>query len=101
MLIALTAPAAAASLQDGAVLRGTASGTGSALISLRYAFDNAPLAPLPFTADGGFSQRLDLGTLAVGAHTLKVVALDAAGNIYIAETNYGRRVQRFGPVGKQ
>ena len=77
--VSIIAPAAAATLQDGAVLRGTASGTGSALVSLRYAFNDSPLAPLPFTADGGFSQRLDLGTLAIGAHTLKVVAIDAAG----------------------
>jgi DNA-binding beta-propeller fold protein YncE len=27
------------------------------------------------------------------------IALDSAGNIYVAETNYGRRVQRFRPVG--
>ena len=31
-------------------------------------------------------------------HTM---AVDSKGNIYIAETNYGRRVQRFRPVGKQ
>ena len=26
------------------------------------------------------------------------IALDSAGNIYVAETNFGRRVHRFKPV---
>jgi hypothetical protein len=88
--IAIVAPAASATLQEGAVLRGTASGTGSQLVSLRYAFNNAPLAPLttlPVVADpdapnfgAEYSQTLDLGSLTVGQHTLRVVAVDAAGN---------------------
>ncbi|MEY4179263.1 MAG: hypothetical protein RLY70_2837, partial [Planctomycetota bacterium] len=85
--VTIAAPGAAATLQDGAVLRGMASGTGSALVSLRYAFDDSPLAPLPFTADGSFSQRLDLGALAIGAHTLRVVAIDAAGGQTTSSVN--------------
>ena len=30
-----------------------------------------------------------------GAHTL---AVDSRGNVYVAETNWGRRVQKFEPV---
>ena len=26
------------------------------------------------------------------------IAIDSAGNIYVAETNWGRRIQRFTPV---
>ncbi|MFM7071338.1 MAG: Ig-like domain-containing protein, partial [Planctomycetota bacterium] len=85
--ITIVAPAALATLQEGAVLRGTASGTGSSLVSLRYAFNDAPLTTLPVVADpdapnfgAEYSQPLDLGALTVGQHTLRVVAVDAAGN---------------------
>src|SRR5262249_12147303 len=65
----------------GATLTGTVQGEGDATTALNYAFDGGTAMPVIFSsADGSFSQALDLSKLAAGAHTLTVTATDAAGN---------------------
>jgi hypothetical protein len=79
--LGVTAPAPNATLTAGAHLTGTASGTGSALVSLSFAIDNGPTMPLAFdSASGAFDQGLNLTGLTTGGHTLTLTARDAAGN---------------------
>jgi sugar lactone lactonase YvrE len=77
--VEITAPTASSILGESPVLSGKASGTGSALVALRYAFNNDTPLPLPVAEDGAFAQTLDLTKLSIGTHTLRVEATDAAG----------------------
>nr|WP_161501232.1 Ig-like domain-containing protein [Rhodopirellula sp. SM50] len=75
-------PLGGATLAAGARLTGSVSGTGAALVSLTYNFDGgAAHSFLTSTAGGPFNTALDLSTLTAGAHTLNVIARDAAGNV--------------------
>lgn len=67
-------------LLDGARLTGIADGTGSAIVSLTYQFDDGTIMPFSLVDVGVFDTALDLSRLATGAHTLVVSASDAAGN---------------------
>jgi hypothetical protein len=81
------------SIAEGAVLDINSRLTGDAssaspIVSLRYAFDGAAAQPVGYdTATGRFDETLSLGNLGVGAHTLRVTALDAAGNTSILTRN--------------
>ncbi len=67
-------------MNSGARIEGTASGTGSYIVSLTYQIDSQPQVSLLFnTSTGAFSQPLDLSRLTVGSHQLRLTARDAAG----------------------
>ncbi|HRF11814.1 MAG TPA: Ig-like domain-containing protein [Candidatus Accumulibacter phosphatis] len=86
--IALTSLADSDTLSAGARLTGTADPTGSTLVSLAYAFDGGRTIPVSFDpATGQFDTDLDLSSLGVGAHTLTVAALDAAGHSAVSTLN--------------
>ncbi|WP_291862968.1 Ig-like domain-containing protein, partial [Accumulibacter sp.] len=72
-------------LSTASRLAGTADPTGSTLVSLTYAFDGGRAIPVAFDpASGDFDSALDLSALAVGAHTLTLTALDAAGHTAVS-----------------
>jgi len=79
--IALTGPSAGAVLTMASRLTGTVSGTGSAITKLTYAFDGGTAMPMSIDPISGvIDEPLNLSKLTVGAHTLTVTAMDAAGN---------------------
>ena len=79
--VVLTSPTSGQTIDVGTLLTGTADATGSAIMQLRYDFDGGNSAPLLFDAvTGTLNQFLDISDLTIGAHTLTVSALDAAGN---------------------
>ncbi|MGB8170534.1 MAG: Ig-like domain-containing protein, partial [Chthoniobacteraceae bacterium] len=87
--LAVDTPAANAVLVSGDLLSGTVGGTGSLITALRYKFETGPTASIAFDAEtGAFQQELDLSRLGAGAHTLTVIARDAAG----LETTVSRSV---------
>lgn len=61
-------------------LSGMVDGTGSAVASLTYQFDNRAAVPITVNADGSFNQNFDFVGLGDGHHTLTLRAKDAAGN---------------------
>jgi hypothetical protein len=78
--LAITSPAANATVTAGSHLTGTVSGTGSAVTSLAYAVVGGPAYAVSFdSASGAFDQALDLSRVASGSHSLVVTARDAAG----------------------
>jgi hypothetical protein len=79
-IISLTSPADNGTLASGATLAGTVTTTAAPVTALSYAFDNGPSMPVTFDATGAFNAALDLSKLTIGAHSLTVVAQDAAGN---------------------
>ena len=69
-------------LAAGSALAGSASATGSALVSLRYSIDGGVSIPVSYDeATGSFNQPIALGNLAVGDHVLTLRAQDSAGNV--------------------
>jgi hypothetical protein len=79
--IAVTSPSQGALIAAGDHVTGTVGGTGSALTALSYAFDGGAPLPIPFDqATGVFDGALVLARLTAGAHTLSIMAQDAAGN---------------------
>ncbi|MEF8768730.1 vanadium-dependent haloperoxidase [Candidatus Accumulibacter contiguus] len=86
--IALTSLADGDTLSTASRLTGTADPTGSTLVSLAYAFDGGRTNPVSFDpASGQFDSALDLSSLGVGAHTLTLAALDAAGHRAVSTLN--------------
>jgi hypothetical protein len=80
-MIVVTSPTDDGALEADAVLNGTLSREGSAIVSLNYAFNNGPTTPIPFSAEAAvFSIPLNLSKLTAGAHLLTVTASDKAGN---------------------
>ncbi|MEH2196766.1 Ig-like domain-containing protein, partial [Nostoc sp.] len=79
--LTLTTPVDTAPLAAGANLTGSVNGTGSAMASLRYRFDNLGEINVDFDATGGFNQQLDLTGLSHGTHVLTLIASDIAGNL--------------------
>jgi hypothetical protein len=62
-------------------LTGTADATGSTIAALNYKLDAGVVRSLVFdSASGAFDETILLGNLSVGAHTLTLTAMDAAGN---------------------
>jgi hypothetical protein len=71
--LTLVTPAEAAVPGGESRLTGSADGTGSAIIALSYAIDGSVPRPAGFDpSTGAFDQRLDLGALEPGPHTLVV-----------------------------
>ncbi|MFO1317985.1 MAG: Ig-like domain-containing protein [Burkholderiales bacterium] len=67
-------------------LAGTADGTGSSVVSLRYSLGGSPERTLVFDpATGIFDEALSLGVLPTGEHELALRAVDAAGNVATLE----------------
>lgn len=64
----------------GARLAGTANGTGSDLLFLSYAFDEASEISIDVSDIGEFDKELDLSAVPAGEHTLSFKAIDRAGN---------------------
>ncbi|MCC7082795.1 MAG: phosphatase PAP2 family protein, partial [Burkholderiales bacterium] len=79
--IDLATLAEGASIDGASLLSGTADPTGSTLVALSYALDDAAALSLTFDPGTGvFDAPLVLGGLPPGEHTLTLRALDAAGN---------------------
>ncbi len=80
-VINLTSPTAGSTIDVSTLLTGSADGTGSAITSLTYRFDNAAAMPFTIGSDGSFDESLDISRLSFGNHTLQISASDAAGNV--------------------
>ena len=79
--ITLTSLAEGDGLTGASRLTGAADPTGSALVKLTLAIDGGKPASLAFDpATGAFDQALPVKDLAIGAHSLVLTAMDAAGN---------------------
>lgn len=61
-------------------LSGTVAGTGSAIVSLTYQFNDLPPVAVTLDASGSFDQAIDLAGINTGSYTLKLTAIDQAGN---------------------
>lgn len=78
--VAITSFGEGGELIQGSRLSGVADGTGSALQSLSYRFNNDVLRPLAFDAESGaFDAPLNLASLLPGEQTLTITARDGAG----------------------
>ena len=68
-------------LIEGSHLSGIVDGTGTAIASLSYHFDNQNKIPILFNSvTGEFDAELNLAGLESGVHILTLVAVDKAGN---------------------
>jgi hypothetical protein len=67
-------------LTNAARLVGSTEGTGSAIASLFYRFDNLPDVAIALNS-GSFDQAINLAGISNGVHTLTVTSTDGAGNI--------------------
>jgi RHS repeat-associated protein len=86
--LTLTTPLTQAPLNSNSKLTGTINGTGSALVSINYRWDNSPtLISIAPNATGGFDQQLDYTGIANGTHTIAIVSTDIAGNIATSSYN--------------
>src|SRR5262249_48456030 len=83
-----TSPAPGAEMAAGALLAGTATGTGSELTQLSYTVDGGTVFPIPFGDGGEFAVPLNLALVSAGQHTLVVLARDAAGNMATASRSF-------------
>ncbi len=80
-VVNIVSPTVDTVLAAGAGVAGIVDGTGSAIVSLSYAWDGGSSRPLQIDqATGSFASELDLSRLAAGSHSLVVTAVDAAGN---------------------
>jgi hypothetical protein len=78
--LAITSLSDGGSLEPGARLSGSVDGTGTAVQSLSYSFNNGVARPLVFdSTTGGFDVPLSLGSLATGDQILTLTAEDGAG----------------------
>ena len=79
--LTVTTPLETSPLISGARLVGTANGTGSAITTAQYRFDQGSLMPITLNAAGAFDQAIDLTGVANGAHTFTLSLTDTAGNV--------------------
>jgi RHS repeat-associated protein len=97
--LTLTTPLTQVPLNSNSKLTGTINGTGTALASINYRWDNSPtlisIAPNP---TGGFDQKLDYTGIANGIHTIAIVATDIAGNITTSSYNVTVAIDKTAPV---
>ncbi|MDM9580196.1 Ig-like domain-containing protein [Nostoc sp. GT001] len=96
--LTLSTPVDTAPLVTGANLTGSINGTGSAVASLRYRFDNLEEINVDFDATGGFNQQLDLTGLSHGTHILTLIASDIAGNLTTVTYNIKINNDTIAPV---
>ncbi|AVH64089.1 beta strand repeat-containing protein [Nostoc sp. 'Peltigera membranacea cyanobiont' N6] len=96
--LTLSNPVDTAPLATGANLIGSVNGTGSAMASLRYRFDNLGEINVDFDATGGFNQQLDLTGLSHGTHVLTLIASDIAGNLATITYNIKVNNDTIAPV---
>ncbi|WP_292745723.1 Ig-like domain-containing protein, partial [Nostoc sp. NMS4] len=96
--LTLSTPVDTAPLATGANLTGSVNGTGSAVASLRYRFDNLEEINVDFDATGGFNQQLDLTGLSHGTHVLTLIASDIAGNLTTVTYNIKINNDTIAPV---
>jgi hypothetical protein len=86
-------------LNNGARLVGTIDGTGSAITSLSYRFDDRNEISLAFNpATGEFDQAFNFTGIGNGAHTLSITSVDIAGNKKVDQYNVVITVDREAPV---
>ncbi|MEH2110944.1 Ig-like domain-containing protein, partial [Nostoc sp.] len=96
--LALTTPVDTVPLKQGARLVGSTSGTGSAIATLSYNFDNQTAIPLFFNPDGSFNQQLDFTGIANGDRVLTITATDIAGNITTQQYNVSVNLDYEAPI---
>jgi RHS repeat-associated protein len=94
----LTTPINQTPLQPGANLAGNINGTGSAITSLSYRFNNNSEIPITRNTTGEFNQELDLTGLSNGVQVLTITAVDAAGNITISQYNTTINIDSTPPI---
>jgi len=83
--ITVTSPVGNGVLNVTSRVTGVADPIGTALTTLRYAFDGGESVPIFFDpVTGSFDDALDLSRLAPGVHAVTVSARDAAGNESLA-----------------
>ncbi|MBD2468818.1 Ig-like domain-containing protein [Nostoc sp. FACHB-145] len=86
-ILTLTTGIDNATLKAGARLEGSINGTGSAIATASYSFDNQTPIPLFLNIDGSFNQLLDFTGLSNGIHSLTILTSDIAGNITTQQYN--------------
>ncbi len=85
--VSLTTPVEQSPLHLGDKLTGNVDGTGSAITTLNYRFDNRQEISVNFSSTGSFDQALDFTGLSNGEHALTITATDTAGNVKITQYN--------------
>ncbi|MBD2616571.1 hypothetical protein H6G94_36050, partial [Nostoc punctiforme FACHB-252] len=96
--INLTTPIGQSDLRLRDKLTGSVDGTGSAVTTLSYRFDNLQNISLNFDTNGNFDQVLDFTGLGNGEHTLTITATDTAGNIKTIQSTVRVIIDEQAPV---
>lgn len=81
--VSITTPSSSGYISDSiVVVRGLSNDAESSVKSIQYVYDNAsPVESDWQSIDGAANWRVDLPSLSAGSHTLKVRAVDLAGNV--------------------
>ncbi|MBE9078257.1 cadherin domain-containing protein [Romeria aff. gracilis LEGE 07310] len=96
--VSLTPPIDQAPLRANARLTGVTDGTGSAIVALRYHFNDRAEIDLAVSANGSFDQAIDFTGIGNGSHTLTVMATDIAGNTATLQFQVTVDLDTTGPV---
>ncbi len=86
-----------AALTNTARLVGSTDGTGSAIASLSYHFDQLPNIEIALNS-GLFDQEIDFAGISNGTHTLTLVSTDIAGNVTTTPFIVTVNLDTSGPV---
>lgn len=79
--LTLASPASDAVISGKTFLSGTLVDAGSGIASLRYQIDGVDSGAITVNSTGQFNQAMNLRGLTIGAHTLRITAIDRAGNV--------------------
>ncbi|KYC37634.1 hypothetical protein WA1_39925 [Scytonema hofmannii PCC 7110] len=96
--LTLQTPVETTPLTPGVRLVGSVDGTGSAIASVEYRFNNLPPVAVPLSTTGTFDKELDLTGLSNGEHILTIATTDVAGNIKITQYNVTVAIDKDAPA---
>ncbi|NJR16282.1 MAG: hypothetical protein HC785_11565 [Calothrix sp. CSU_2_0] len=85
--LTLTTPLESLPLEPGSKLTGSVNGTGTAIASFTYRFNNFAEKLISFNSAGTFEQNFDFTGLSDGNYTLIITATDTAGNVTAQQYN--------------
>ncbi|WP_460203034.1 Ig-like domain-containing protein, partial [Scytonema sp. NUACC21] len=97
-VLTLTTGVDTAPLTQKSRLVGSVDGTGSAVTSLSYRFNNLAEIPVSFNTQGAFDEQLDFTGVQNGQHTLTITTTDTAGNVTIAQYNVTIALDKDSPA---
>lgn len=85
--LTLTTPLESLPLEPGSKLTGSVNGTGTAIASFTYRFNNFADKPISFNSAGTFEQNFDFTGLSDGNYTVTITAIDTASNVTAQQYN--------------